>query len=751
MNNNLLSSALAIAAKGKPVFPCGLDKRPLTANGFKDAATDTNTITNWWALNPEANIGMPTGAVSGVVVLDVDMDSTKMVNGEQALAELVSRYGPLPETLTVKTPRGGRHIYFKHPGVKVPNSTSKIGPGLDIRGIGGYVLVPPSKTARGAYDYVNRAAIALMPEWLLNQIGSGRGEQSHSLANTTITAATNQEEEGRIRTALASVPASVSHDDWVRVGMALHAWNAGQGKTIWQEWSQTCPEKFNQRDLDAAWNSFKPNGGVGLGTLFALAQQHGWQPASVNKTKSKNNGSIDGESTEVLVPKWPAPPRPEAFYGWLGKYVERLMPHTEADPMALLIQLVVGFGNILGRSAYFQVEADKHYLNMNAVVVGNSSKARKGTSWGHVNKFLKKIDPSWPAPITGLSTGEGLIHQVRDPVVVTNKKTGKEEVEDEGQNDKRLLAVESEFGRLLQCANREGNTLSAVIRQAFDSGDLRVATKASPERATNAHISINGHVTLAELNLLLSKNDSANGLANRFFWVVVKRSKLLPEGGDADAVNFEDIRYQLSEAVIFARQVGRIKLDSEARELWRNIYTALSAEQPGLLGAVTSRGEALVMRLATLLAVTDWSNTISVAHLKAALAIWDYCAASAKFIFGNTLGNPVAERVLATLKQAGATGLTLTGIHSEFNGHLSRGELHAALKELHSQGLANFESVKTSGRPSQVWFATQINSEKSELSGAGNGMTPPASAATASDLSSLNSPTSQAGDWEEDI
>lgn len=751
MNNNLLSSALAIAAKGKPVFPCDLDKRPLTASGFKDAATDTNTITGWWELNPEANIAMPTGAVSGVVVLDVDVDSTKMVDGEKPLAELVLRYGPLPETLTVKTPRGGRHIYFQHPKIKVPNSTSKLGAGLDVRGDGGYVLLPPSKTANGGYEYANRAAIAPMPDWLLNLVSRGNGDQNKSRASASVAPASNQEEAERIRTALVSLPASVAHDDWVRVGMALHAWDAGQGKAIWQEWSQTCPEKFNQRDLDAAWHSFKPNGGVGLGTLFALAQQHGWQSTSVNKPKAEIHGPTDDEPTEVMVPNWPAPPRPEAFYGWPGKYVERLMPHTEADPMAILLQLLVGFGNILGRSAYFQVEADKHYLNLNAVIVGNSSKARKGTSWGHVNKFLKQIDPSWPAPITGLSTGEGLIHQVRDPVVATNKKTKKQEIEDEGQSDKRLLAVESEFGRLLQCANREGNTISAVIRQAFDTGDLRVATKTSPEQATNAHVSIIGHITMVELNLLLSTSDSANGLANRYFWVVVKRSKLLPEGGDADTVNFEDICYQLSEAVIFARQAGRIKLDSEARELWRSIYTALSAEQPGLLGAVTSRGEALVMRLATLLAVTDWSNTISVAHLKAALAIWDYCAASAKFIFGNSLGNPVAERVLAALKLAGATGLSLSAIHVEFSGHLDRGELHAALKELHGQGLVNFESVKTSGRPSQVWFATRINSEKSELSGVGNEMMPSASIPTPTNLSSLNSPNSQTGDREEDI
>ena len=146
--------------------------------------------------------------------------------------------------------------------------------------------------------------------------------------------------------------------------------------------------------------------------------------------------------------------------------------------------------------------------------------------------------------------------------------------------------------------------------------------------------------------------------------------------------------------------------------MWRTIYTALSAELPGLLGAVCSRSEAIVMRMATLLAVTDCSSVITCAHLKAALAIWDYCAASAKFIFGNTLGNPVAEKVLAALKQAGEAGLSRTALHENFNGHLDKDELDGALKDLHSQGLARFEKVPTSGRPVQIWFATRINGEQ---------------------------------------
>ena len=556
-------------------------------------------------------------------------------------------------------------------------------------------------------------------------------------------------DEPRIREALDAIPASVAHDIWVRILMALHHWDESLGKPLARAWSASCPEKFKEPDFETAWRSLKPDGGVGLGTLFEVAKSYGWKPKTSSKPAAHASSPSQRDDTELPIPDWPAPPRPEAFHGVLGDFVRLLEPHTEADPMAIMIQFLVGFGNVIGRSAHFEVEADRHHLNLNTVIVGNSSKARKGTSWGHVSKVLIAIDPTWPSPITGLSTGEGLIHQVRDPVKRTNKE-GEEEVMDEGQKDKRLLVVESEFARLLQCASRDGNTITAVIRQAFDHGDLHVVTKSSPERSTGAHISIIGHITTIELNLRLTKSDCANGLANRFLWVAVKRSKLLPEGGHSDSLDFRPIIKRLSEAVIFARRTGKLARDEQARELWKSIYTALSTEQPGLLGSVCSRAEAITMRLATLLAVTDLSPTITCAHLKAALAIWDYCAASAKFIFGKSLGNPVAERVLAELKLAGDSGVSLTGIYDRLNGHVGSEELHAALEDLHSQGLARFATVKTSGRPGQVWFATRVNGERSEESGSEN-VLPPQNTTTGNDLSSHNSLNSQPGEWEQEI
>jgi hypothetical protein len=108
---------------------------------------------------------------------------------------------------------------------------------------------------------------------------------------------------------------------------------------------------------------------------------------------------------------WPKPLKPEAFYGPAGEIVRAIEPHTEADPAAVLIQLLIGFGNVIGRSAFFRASADRHYLNLYGVLVGKTAKGRKGSSWSVVLEVLKSCDSNWAQNqvVSGLSSGEGLI------------------------------------------------------------------------------------------------------------------------------------------------------------------------------------------------------------------------------------------------------------------------------------------------------------------------------------------------------
>jgi hypothetical protein len=155
-----------------------------------------------------------------------------------------------------------------------------------------------------------------------------------------------------------------------------------------------------------------------------------------------------------------------------------------------------------------------------------------------------------------------LIWAVRDQIDGTEPiRAGKEKrvteyrtvIKDHGVSDKRLMVVEPEFASPLRVSERDGNTLSPLIRQSWDTGRLRVLTKSSPARATGAHISIIGHVTKDELLKYLTDTEAGNGFANRFLWVAVRRSKLLPDGGSLHTVNFAPLIRRLTDALGFAQ------------------------------------------------------------------------------------------------------------------------------------------------------------------------------------------------------
>jgi len=421
--------------------------------------------------------------------------------------------------------------------------------------------------------------------------------------------------------------------------------------------------------------------------------------------------SIDKSQTEDYpVSTWPSPLAPEAYYGLAGEIVKTIEPHTEADPAALLFSLFVLFGNVIGRSAHFVAEADKHYLNLFACIVGTTSKGRKGVSIGQI-KNLFKFNEEWARDrITqGMSSGEGLIWVVRDEQREHKRSKGgeqKEVVSVDGVVDKRLMVIESEFASTIRVLKREGNTLSAIIRKAWDDGSLQALTKNSPAKATGAHISIIGHITKDELLRYLDNTEMANGFANRFLFACVRRSQCLPEGGCLHKVNFTDIVNRLRQATEFGQKAEELKRDSEARLLWYEIYPELSEGKPGLLGAMLARSEAQVMRIACIYALLDLSDKISLKHLAAALAVWDYVEASAKFIFGDSLGDPAADEILSAIRKAGQEGMTRTEISNHFGRNKPAQELNRALKLLAERDLAySSKGLYETGRPIEKWFS----------------------------------------------
>ena len=385
-------------------------------------------------------------------------------------------------------------------------------------------------------------------------------------------------------------------------------------------------------------------------------------------------------------------------------------PVTESDPAAILMQFLVAFGVLVGRGPFYRVEATQHHANLIVLLVGETAKARKGTAWDRVRRPFELIY-GWKPHVSGLSSGEGLKFNVRDPVEET--KTNKHgelvtEITDNGVEDKRLLVIESEFASVLRAVQRQGNTLSATVREAWDSGNLRTLTKNDPIIATGAHIAIIGHIVADELRAELTATDCANGFANRFLFVAVRRSKLLPFGGEElDDGEMQALVARLRERAELARTRGRITMTPAARAIWSAVYAELSEGSGGLHGSVTARAEAQCIRLALVYALLDGADCIDAPHLQAALAVWAYCDATAKYIFGASLGDRTADEILRRLQQAGDGGLTRTEISDMFRRHLSADRLGAALELLRSKGRARCETISTGGRPTELWRAMQ--------------------------------------------
>lgn len=406
-----------------------------------------------------------------------------------------------------------------------------------------------------------------------------------------------------------------------------------------------------------------------------------------------------GSDQDDGIRDFPEQPGEAAFHGILGEIVREIDPQTEANLAAILIQLLVGFGSMVGRGPHWVHESDKHRLNLYLCLVGNTADGKKGTSWGYPRRILTSVDPSWGNRIIpGINSGPALIEQVADDETTRTGSFLR------GMPDKRCLMYESEFTRLLAIFARDSETLGMVLRQAWEDDNLAALSKKNPVRATGAHVSVVAHVTPEDLQANLSLNDIANGLGNRFLWVCTKASKKLEGEGRLDWRRLDPHIEQLKLALEFGqRDIGLDNVPMgrtpTAQAFWLNQLGVLRKRRPGLLGAILARGPAQVMRLASIYAVLDQQKHIDVDHLKAALELWGYCVRSIDFIFGDRLGDKDADKLLAALEEAGEDGLTQSVIQRKvFTNHKDASSLAVLLRRMVRAGLIRREWKRTGAR-----------------------------------------------------
>jgi hypothetical protein len=381
-----------------------------------------------------------------------------------------------------------------------------------------------------------------------------------------------------------------------------------------------------------------------------------------------------------------------ALHGIAGDVVSVLAPHTEADPAGLLITFLAAAGAAMGPGPHALADGSEHPARLNVVLVGKSARARKGTSWAVLRRVFARADPGFFAEhvIGGLASGEGLV------AALANGLDGADPTRAGWQ-----LVVEPEFARLLRVAARSAS-LSSIVREAWDSGNLSVLTRKEPLRASGVHLGILGHITSEELTSSLRAVEVSNGLANRFLFVNVQRSQRLPFGGHLDEDALDLLGAHVGRALERGRQLGELRRSPEARLKWARTYNSLDDQVSGVVGGLTARAEAQLLRLSVTYAALDGSEIIDVEHLEAAEAVWTYCDATVKQLFGaGSSQDDVAARLLAALADE-PNGLDGTQQRDLFSRHASGSHLASARRDLERRGLVVTHRIETGGRPRLV-------------------------------------------------
>jgi hypothetical protein len=279
-------------------------------------------------------------------------------------------------------------------------------------------------------------------------------------------------------------------------------------------------------------------------------------------------GVSNAPKHEMPEREWPVLD-PAALYGLTGEVVEVIGPETESDMVALILQFHIAFGNAIGRSAYCFVDGTTHYTNLYGVLVGKSSKSRKGTSGDRIQQLMSTalalVDDKWSDTPkswvkkciqSGLSSGEGVVWHIRDEISEIDED-GDKVVKQQGVDDKRMLLDEREFMQCLAVMKRDGSTASIVVRKGWDSKPLGNLSKNNPAKCDEPHISIIGHITADELRSGLDQTSMASGYANRFLFACVKRSKLLPFGGNLQQSDLDALAKKVKEAFDKAYAVNK--------------------------------------------------------------------------------------------------------------------------------------------------------------------------------------------------
>ncbi|MDK1473287.1 DnaB-like helicase N-terminal domain-containing protein [Streptomyces sp. 549] len=399
----------------------------------------------------------------------------------------------------------------------------------------------------------------------------------------------------------------------------------------------------------------------------------------------------------IRRPHRPGPtPHPDVFSGWVGETVRELDGTTEADPVAVLVNLLSAAGAVIGRRPHVMVGNDRHPCLIWALTIGPTSTGRKGSATSTARRVLAEALPAFFGPEhtpRGLNSGEGLIEYVKDD---------DSDDADPASADKRLWVLESEYAVTMSRGRREGSSLPGVLRQAWDGDSLGSMVRDSL-KATDPHIAILGHITPEEFRAKMQDSEMAGGTYNRFLPIFCHRNLILPGSRGANPELVSNLAGSWRTVLDDAARVDTVKFSPDAWALYCDVvYPALSDDSAGgVIAQFTARAAPYVQRVAMVYALCDHTDTITETHMRAAWHLLDYARASAVHLLGHVTGNPKVNKLSDAVRAAGPDGLSADQVRRLFK-NTTRAERDRLTAELLDQPGYVRTQRPTRGRPTTV-------------------------------------------------
>ena len=299
-----------------------------------------------------------------------------------------------------------------------------------------------------------------------------------------------------------------------------------------------------------------------------------WDAAAAQAGADAKQSPKPANKIIKIIPVVPPTLGEDAYLGLTGEFLRAVASHTEATDAGVLAHFLPVVGTVSGPYRHIWAGNKQPPESTRFSWVARTEAAR-GPRCAPVDLFMERVDAAFWSEQRGggLSSGEGLINAVSD------KRDAEGNIV---EVEKRLYIPEEEFSRVLAQFHRDGNTLSQVIRQAYDNGNLATMT-VNPRRAYGAHISIVGHITPEELKEKLGGVEMANGLGNRFLWFLVDSEKIIsrPKPIPDSVLDFEP-RLRTLLMIGAEKKECQVGLDKEAQEHWETLYSALPRIGPVL-------------------------------------------------------------------------------------------------------------------------------------------------------------------------